>query len=150
MSSTLRTIADSLAAGLQSVTWGITSTVVERRNWANIDADAMSAPRVFVVPGGVDISRVSRTHVQADYAVNVFVGRHVQDDSGVDAMMDLADSVLLRVRAHAFQGVTWPAGVTSPQDVKMDINPDDALTERNVWRAVITATYRVFESNVLP
>jgi hypothetical protein len=27
---------------------------------------------------------------------------------------------------------------------------DDALTERNVWRAVITATYRVFESNVLP
>jgi len=24
------------------------------------------------------------------------------------------------------------------------------LTERNVWRAVITATYRVFETNVLP
>ena len=51
MSSTLRTIADSLATGLQSVTWAITSTTVERRNWANIDVDAMSVPRVFVVPG---------------------------------------------------------------------------------------------------
>jgi hypothetical protein len=40
--------------------------------------------------------------------------------------------------------------VSSPQTVGIDINPDDALTERNVWRAVITATYRVFENNVLP
>jgi len=150
MSSTLRRTADSLASGLQSVTWDIASTVVERKNWVNIDVDAMSSPRVFVVPGGVSVTRISRTHVQADYAINVFVGRQVQDDSGVDAMLDLADSVLLRVRAHSFQGVTWPAGVTSPQEVAVDINPDDALTERNVWRAVITATYRVFESNVLP
>ena len=150
MSSALRVIADKLAAGLQSVTWSIASTTVERRNWANIDVDAMSVPRVFVVPGGVEVTRVSRTHVQADYAINVFVGRHVQDDAGVEAMLDLADSVLLQVRAHSFQGVTWPANVTSPQDVKVDINPDDALTERNVWRAVITATYRVFESNLLP
>lgn len=150
MSSILRELADSLATGLQSVTWGITSTVVQRKNWANLDVDAMGVPRVFVVPGGVEVTRVSRTHVQADYAINVFVGRQVQDDAAVDAMLDLADSVLLYVRAHSFQGVTWPAGVTSPQDVKVDINPDDALTERNVWRAVITATYRVFESNVLP
>jgi hypothetical protein len=150
MASTLRQLADSLATGLQSVTWGIASTVVERKNWVNVDVDAMTSPRVFVVPGGVTVTRASRTHVQADYAINVFVGRQVQDDAGVDAMLDLADSVLLRVRAHSFQGVTWPTGVTSPQDVTVDINPDDALTERNVWRAVITATYRVFESNVLP
>ena len=45
MSSTLRALADSLATGLQSVTWGITSTTVERKNWANIDVDAMASPR---------------------------------------------------------------------------------------------------------
>jgi hypothetical protein len=89
--------------------------------------------------------------MQADYAVTVFVGRHVTTDAEVDGMLDLADSVMLQVRAHSFgSGVTWPDGVTSPQTVSIDINPDDALTERNVWRAVITATYRVFESNVLP
>ena len=44
MSSTLRALADSLATGLQSVTWGITSTTVERKNWANIDVDAMASP----------------------------------------------------------------------------------------------------------
>jgi hypothetical protein len=151
MSSDLRRIADSLATGLQSVTWAIPSTTVERKNWVNVDVDAMSVPRVFVVPGSADVTRISRTHMQADYAVTVFVGRHVTTDAEVDGMLDLADSVMLYVRAHSFgQAVTWPAGVTSPQTVAIDINPDDALTERNVWRAVITATYRVFESNVLP
>lgn len=151
MSSTLRTIADRLATGLQSVTWGISSTVVERKNWANIDVDAMSVPRVFVVPGNADVTRMSRQMMQIDYTVTVFVGRHVQTDSDVDAMLDLADSVMLQVRAHSFgSSVVWPAGVTSPQTVSIDLNPDDALTERNVWRAVITASYRVFESNVLP
>ena len=150
MASYLRGIADSLAIGLQSVTWGITSTVVERKNWANIDVDAMSSPRIFVVPGNADVTRLSRQIMQVDYTVTAFVGRHVTTDAQVDAMLDLADSVMLQVRAHTFTGVTWPAGVTSPQTVGIDINPDDALTERNVWRAVITATYRVFESNVLP
>lgn len=151
MASTLRQLADSLATGLDSVTWGITSTVVERKNWANLDVDAMSVPRVFVVPGNADVTRISRQVMQVDYTVSVFVGRHVQTDSDVDAMLDLADSVMLQVRAHSFgSSVVWPAGVTSPQTVSIDINPEDALTERNVWRAVITATYRVFESNVLP
>jgi len=151
MSSVLRSIADSLATGLQSVTWNITSTTVERRNWANIDVDAMSVPRVFVVPGNADVTRISRQVMQVDYTVTVFVGRHVTTDGEVDGMLDLADSVMLQVRAHSFgSAVTWPAGVTSPQTVSIDLNPDDALTERNVWRAVITASYRVFETNVLP
>jgi hypothetical protein len=151
VSSVLRTIADSLATGLDSVTWAIPSTTVERRNWANIDVDAMSVPRVFVVPGNADVSRISRQVMQVDYTVTVFVGRHVTTDAEVDGMLDLADSVMLYVRAHSFgQAATWPAGVTSPQTVSIDLNPDDALTERNVWRAVITATYRVFETNVLP
>jgi hypothetical protein len=151
VSSTLRTIADSLATGLQSVTWNITSTTVERKNWANIDVDAMSVPRVFVVPGNADVTRISRSVMQVDYTVTVFVGRHVTTDGEVDGMLDLADSVMLQVRAHSFgSAVTWPAGVTSPQTVSIDLNPDDALTERNVWRAVITATYRVFETNSLP
>jgi hypothetical protein len=151
VSSVLRTIADSLADGLQTVTWDIASTVVERRNWANIDVDAMSVPRVFVVPGNAEVTRISRQVMQVDYTVTVFVGRHVTTDTEVDGMLDLADSVMLQVRAHSFgQAVTWPAGVTSPQTVNIDLNPDDALTERNVWRAVITASYRVFETNVLP
>jgi hypothetical protein len=151
VSSVLRTIADSLADGLQTVTWDIASTVVERRNWANIDVDAMSVPRVFVVPGNAEVTRISRQVMQVDYTVTVFVGRHVTTDAEVDGMLDLADSVMLQVRAHSFgSGVTWPAGVTSPQTVNIDLNPDDALTERNVWRAVITASYRVFETNVLP
>lgn len=150
MSSYLRGIADTLAEGLQDVTWSITSTVVERKNWANLDVEAMGVPHIYVIPGNADVTRVSRQMMQVDYTISVFVGRHVSTDAEVDGMIDLADDVMLQVRAHSFSGVTWPAGVTSPQTVSIDINPDDALTERNVWRAVITATYRVFESNVLP
>lgn len=151
MSSTLRQIADSLAAGLQAVSWDITGTSVERRNWANVDAEAMALPKVFVIPGNAEVSRISRDVMQVDYTVNVFVGRHVQTDAQVDGMLDLADTVMLYVRAHDWgEGVTFPAGVTSPQTVSIDLNPEDALTERNVWRAVITAMYRTFEANVLP
>ena len=151
MSSVLRTLADRLASGLQSVSWAIPSTVVERKNWANVDVDALSIPHIFVVPGNADVTRISRLMMQVDYTVTVFVGRHVTSDTDVDAMLDLADSVMLQVRAHSFgSSIIWPTGVTSPQTVSIDLNPDDALTERNVWRAVITATYRVFESNMLP
>lgn len=151
MSSTLRQIADSLAEGLQAVSWDIAGTAVERRNWANVDAEALAQPKVFVIPGNAEVSRISRDVMQTDYTVNVFIGRHVQTDSDVDGMLDLADTVMLYVRAHSWgAGVTFPAGVTSPQTVSIELNPDDALTERNVWRAVITASYRTFEANVLP
>lgn len=150
MSSFLRGIADALANGLDSVTWSIASTTVERRNWASVDVEGMANPRVFVVPGNASMTRLSREVMQTDYTVSVFVGRHVSTDAQVDGMLDLADEVSLRVRAHSFSGVTFPAGVTSPQTVSVDINPDDALTDRNVWRAVITATYVVFEANTLP
>ena len=151
MSSNLRSIADSLAEGLQSVSWDIAATVVQRKNWANIDVEAMSVPHVFVVPGNADVTRIDRVTMQVDYTVTVFVGQHVTSDAEVDAMLDLADSVMLQVRAHSFgESVTWPDGVTSPQAVSIDLNPEDALSERNVWRAVITATYRVFEANALP
>jgi|GEM_PF-1660729 len=150
MSSTLRLIADALAAGLQAVAWPVAGTTVERRNWATVDAEAMATPRVFVVPGNAEVSRISRTMMQVDYTVTVFVGRYVQTDSQVDGMLDLADTVMLYVRAHDWPGITWPVGVTSPQTVTIELNPDDALTERNMWRAVITATYRTFEVNALP
>lgn len=150
MASFLKGIADALADGLDAVSWSIGETTVERRNWVSIDVEAMGTPRVFVVPGNATMSRVSREAMQTEYTVNVFVGRHVATDSEVDGMLDLADEVLLYVRAHNFPSVTFPAGVTSPQTVTIDINPDDALTERNVWRAVVTATYIVFEANVLP
>jgi len=142
--SVLRTIADSLANGLKTVTWGISSTVVERRNWVTLDIADMETPVVIVTPGNAEVTRVGRALSLIDYQVHVFVGRHVATDSAVNGMIDLADQVLSQVRAHKWpESVVWPTGVTSPNAVTIEINPDDALAERNVWRAVIVATYRV-------
>jgi hypothetical protein len=151
MSSYLRQIADALAAGLQAVSWSIPSTTVERKNWATIDLDAMADPVIFVTPGSAEVSRISRNVSQIDYEVSVFIGRHVQSDAEVDGMLDLADEALLQVRSHDWtEAVVWPEGVTSPITVTIELNPDDALSERNAWRAVITATYRVFSADQLP
>jgi hypothetical protein len=66
-------------------------------------------------------------------------------------MLDLADEALLQVRSHDWgEAVEFPEGVTSPITVTIELNPDDALSERNAWRAVITATYRVFSADQLP
>ena len=129
----------------------IASTTVERKNWVSIDLDAMADPVIFVTPGSADVSRISRGVSQIDYEVSVFIGRHVQSDAEVDGMLDLADEALLQVRAHQWgEAVVWPEGVTSPITVAIELNPDDALSERNAWRAVITATYRVFSADQLP
>ena len=150
MSNKLRTIADALADGLDGVTWSIANTTVERKNWVTIDLEDMRNPVIYVVPGNAEITRVSRSVSQIEYLVNVFIGRHVQTDQEVDGMLDMADALLLHVRAHDFAGVTWPAGVTSPQSVSITLNPDDALNDRNAWRAVIEARYIVFEADTLP
>lgn len=93
--SYLRGIADSLAQGLHNVAWSVPGTTVERRNWATVDVDTMTTPRVFVVPGNATMSRVSREVMQTEYTVNVFIGRHVANDADVDSMIDLASDVLL-------------------------------------------------------
>ena len=150
MSNALRTIADSLARGLQSVTWAVPSTTVERKNWVALDIEDMAAPRIIVTPGNAEQTRIGRNVWQIDYTTNVFIGQHVQTESAVDAVMDLADECMSRIRAHDWPlSVVWPAGVTSPNAVTIEINPDDALTERNVWRAVVVAVYRVIETGTV-
>ncbi|NBW15777.1 MAG: hypothetical protein EBR82_48100 [Caulobacteraceae bacterium] len=151
MASYLRQIADALAASLNTVSWGVTPVTIERKNWASVDIEGMANPLIYVTPGTADVQRIGRRESQIDYVVNVWIGRHVSTDQEVDDMLDLAGEVLLQIRAHEYADVEeWPAGVTSPQTSSIEINPDDALNDRNVWRAVITATYRVLESDNLP
>lgn len=136
-----RVIADALAEALQEHAWDISPITIERRNWAAIDTEDMANPVVFVVPGGVDVSRIGRIDWQVDNVVTVFIGRHVTTDAEVDGMYDLADEFTEVIRATDLEGIT------TPQNVSVDINPDDAMNDRNVWRAVITATYRTLSSD---
>ena len=149
--SYLRDIADSLADGLAAVSWSIQSTTVERKNWVAVDLEELATPKIYVTPGGATMTRVSRSSSQAEYSVAVFIGRHAQTDADVDGMIDLADEVLLHIRAHDWANAeSWPEGVTSPMEVEIEINPDDALNERNAWRAAVNVTYRVFLADALP
>jgi hypothetical protein len=151
MPSYLREIADALAASLNTVSWELSPITIERKNWVTVDIEGMANPVIYVTPGNADVQRIGRQQSQIDYTAHVFIGRHVSTDQEVDQMIDLAGEVLLQIRAHDFTDVEeWPGGVTSPESSSIEINPDDALNDRNVWRAVITATYRVLESDNLP
>lgn len=88
------------------------------------------------------MTRVDRTRFQHDYTINVFVGRYTPTESDADEMLELAEEVVDAVIAHSWGEIDFPA--TSPQSVEIQINPDDALNDRNAWRAVITVTYRTF------
>lgn len=142
--STAREIADALADSLAAYSFTSPSPTVQRVNWPSYDIDDMSDPVVAVLPGTVETVRVDRTHWQYDYGITVFVGRHAPTEAIADATMDLAEDLVDAIRAHNWsQAVTWPSGVTSPMEVEVVLNPDEGLQDRNVWRAVITATYRV-------
>lgn len=146
-SSVLVLIADAVAAGIDAESFASVATqpTVQRVAWPTHDIDGMSSPVVDVVPGTIDISRVDRSRWQFDFSVNVFVGKHVQATSEADAMHGLTEEILSKIQSHSWPGgVTFPEGITSPLEARIEINPDEALQERNVWRAVIVATYRTF------
>ena len=142
MAANLRQIADDLAEALQAHEWTAATPTIERRNWAAADVEQMAEPLVFIVPGGVEVERIGRVNWQNDYTVNVFVGHHVSTDADVEAMYDLADELVSFVRSHSVSSTA-----TTPQTVTIEINPDDAMNDRNVWRAAIAAVYRVVETD---
>jgi len=149
--SYLREIAEALTDGLDAAEFVYDETItIDRKNWAAVSTEELSDAVIYVVPGNAEATRVGRKITQIDYVVNVFIGRYVENEQQADDMLDLASEVLLLVRAHDWsESVEFPENVTSPQSVTIEINPDDALNERNVWRAVIQATYRVVEPDVL-
>ena len=144
--SVLKDIADAVAAGLDAEEFNAVSVQpsVERKNWPTYDVEQLADPVIAVTPGGAELVRANRDSWQYDYAINVFVGRHTPTESAADEMIELAEQIADVIRNHDWdQAVQFPSGVTSPIAVEVDLNPDDALTERNVWRAIITANYRV-------
>lgn len=144
MSNKLRTIADALASGLSTTTAVSSSATVERKNWATIDAADMDRAVVLITPGSIDTQRIGRDAWQSDYTVHVFVGRQCNTDQDVNDTIDLADEVMTLIKKHSWsEAVTWPANVYGATSVTIEVNPDDALNDRNVWRGVISAVYRV-------
>ena len=143
--SLLKDICDALAAGLAAKTFTSVTTqpIVERVNWPQYSVEEMDSPRIAVTPGGDTLERTDRTRFQHDYSVNVFIGRHTPAEADADDMLSLAEEVVDAITAHAWgEEIEFPA--TSPMTVQIEINPDDAVNDRNVWRAVVSATYRTF------
>jgi hypothetical protein len=140
--STATDIADALADSLAAYSWAEITPVVERKNWPSYDIEDMDDARIAVMPATIETTRVSRTEWQYDYGIVIFIGRHAPTEELADETQSLAEELVDAIRVHDWEE-TWPAGVTSPMAVEFEINPDEALQERNVWRAVVTATYRV-------
>lgn len=150
MSSTLREIADAIASALASQNYGAVDVqpTVFRKNWATVDTEQLRDPAIIVSPGTLAITRASRTVHQYDCDALIFVGRHVSTEAEADAMLDLAEEVIDLLREHTWgEDISFPGGATSPVAIEIDVNPDEALAERNVWRAVITARYTLFRND---
>jgi hypothetical protein len=145
--SQLKDIADALAASLAlyEFTAVADQPVVDRRNWPSYDVDDLKIPVIAVNPGGIQAQRVSRPSTfEYDYELVVFLGRHTPTEAQADAMLDMAEELMDVIRQHDWdEAATWPTGVTSPMTVEIELNPDEALQDRNVWRAILTVSYKV-------
>ena len=148
MSAHLQTLADAVAAALQAESWPISGTTVERLNWVQKDVEDLGFPAIIVTPGGLTPSRIHRSGgVRKDYTAYVFVAQRVEDDASIAAISAMAELVVDKLFAHQWHaGVTFPNNIGSPLTVTCDVNPDDALNDRNVWRAAIVATYPSFQA----
>lgn len=144
----LREIADALADSLADVVWDYVGTVtVDRKVWPAYTIEDLATARVAVTITGMEATRIGRTAHQHDKQIVVWIGKAVDTDAEADEMLDFAEEIVEAIENHDWAtvapAVAWPAGVTSPQDVSVTINPEDGLQDRNVWRAIATVSYRV-------
>ena len=137
-------ILDALVLSLQGVTWTATAdpVTVETKNFPTYDIEELENPVIVVTDGAIDIERLSRSAHQRDYAVEIYLARHTPTEAACDVMLDLLEELLDKLEDHSWGAVSWPAGISSPQAITVEKNPDEALVERNVWRAGLVVTYR--------
>lgn len=149
MSSTLREMADALAAALREVTFSSVGNqpTVSREVWPDYSAEDLASPVIVVMPGSLTITRVSRAQHQYDCELLVYLARHAPTESLANGMLDLSEEVIDLIRAHVWgEDISFPVGASSPTSIEIEINADESLQERNVWRAVIAAQYTLFRS----
>lgn len=147
MSNKIIDIADALANSLAAYTFNSVAIAPEvlRDHWLAYTVEDMADPVIAVVPAGIETVRTSRDAQQYDYTINVFVGRQAATTAQADAVSDLFEEVQDAIWAHTWDsGVSWPSGTSSPMGVTAELNPNDGLNERNVWRGVLEVNYRLF------
>ena len=137
-------ILDALVLSLQGVTWTATAdpVTVETKNFPTLDIEELENPVIVVTDGAIDSERLARSAHQRDYSVEVYLARHTPTEAACDSMLDLLEELLDKLEDHSWGAVSWPTGITSPQTITVEKNPDEALVERNVWRAGLVVTYR--------
>jgi hypothetical protein len=137
-------IIAALVASLDAVTWTATAdpVTVETQNFPQYDLENAVNPLIFVTDGGIDIDRLSRSAHQRDYQIQILLARHTPTEAACDVMLDLLEELLDKLEEHSWGAVSWPTGISSPQSITVEKNPDEALVERNVWRAGLVVTYR--------
>jgi hypothetical protein len=138
-------IVAALVASLDAVTWTATAdpVTVESKNFPTYVIEDLEDPVICVTDGPIEVERLSRTAHQRDYSVEIYLARHTPTEAACDVMLDLLEELLDKLEEHSWGAVSWPAGVTSPQSIVVEKNPDEALVDRNVWRCGIVVAYRV-------
>ena len=138
-------IVGALVTSLDAVRWTATAdpVTVESKNFPTYDIEDLGDPVICVTDGPVESERLSRSTHQRDYSVEIYLARHTPTEAACDEMLDLLEELLDKLEDHSWGAVSWPASVTSPQSIAVEKNPDEALVDRNVWRAGIVVVYRV-------
>jgi hypothetical protein len=144
MPSTLRTIAADLTAGLQGRA-ELSAVSITKDYYAELSLSDMETTKIVVIPSGEEVEKIDRLTWQHDCQIVVFIGKRCKTEQEVDDAMDLAYTVQQLVVDHDWQNA-WTSDPSTPMTVEVEHNPQEALTERNVFRTVITATYRVFQT----
>jgi len=107
------------------------------------DMAQLSSVRIAVTPRGLDSSNASRSVLVGDYKIAIVVAKRSNTEEDSSEVLSLAEAILMRLKASPVIDLPNTAGRVAFSSAAMDVSADDSLSEFNVYKATIEATFKM-------
>lgn len=153
MSATAIEICDALAAGITAKAFSspYASVTAVRRYVPDYEGTDLKNLKISVVPGGVETERSARGQDLFTHEILVVLAKLVDgSNTQIDALTKLAEEILDAIRSDLLTMPTMPANARYFGAMMQTSFDRDSLTDRRVFLAQISVTYRVPRDHVAP
>jgi hypothetical protein len=142
----MSSVSSVIASQLETVS-ELAGVDVAVRHLYEIDNAEMDALHVSVCPRGAEVTSLSRSFWQYEARIGVFVSRRADTNAEATSLMTTTEAIIEKLKASDTSAqLTVMVGATASvvcTAITVDLETDESMHERNVFRATMEATYKI-------